>query len=831
MKILYKILLAIVIVVFFRGVPQSAQAASSAIKLMPSLSSHSLKNGESFKISVLFTSEKPVVKVVARISDIDEAITLRLVSGNALAGLYETVWAGHDLREQEYTVHITVTDSAGNSTTDSSLRFTDPLFGNTTVGSSSYPNATLKRVGALTFNTGEDNAFTGVVDTVNGFAYFGTNTSPGQVIKVRLSDFTRVGSLSAAAGEDFFVGSAIDVANGFAYFSTNESTSNIVKIQLSDFTRIGAVNVGGGGFVQGLTIDATNGFLYAATNTTPSNVYKINLGTFTNTANIALAAGENNVVRIVLDTANDTGYFPTQTSPSKIVKVTLSTLTRVGALTLAAGENSVRAATIDTTNGFAYFGTNTSPGQIIKVQLSDFTRVGAVTLPTGENSLYGAALDATNGYLYFITRTTPGGVVKLATSSFTRLGAITFNTGENPTEPAILDTAAGYLYTASQTTPGKAIKVALSPKGFVFGTKVTLPETGYITHVSMHSHTASGNLRVAIYNSSKTLLWESQTRSNTASGDVLNFPIANGSPAVLKLDAGTYYLAFQTSSTSSVPSYAAGSSGDGFYYGQEYGSFPASISGETTSSETYTIYAGYETQTSGGSGSSSGGSGSVPSAPSTPTNPPEIPPVIPPVQQVAHDVGSLIADSNGTIYSIVKVGDATVRRPYTSAASFLSYGYNSFAAVVGATQADLALPIGAFVAPRDGSILCSDRLPDKGTCYIMSQGLKRGITSQEVFLALGYSFKNALVGDVSFVSEGSVLNSATLSHPVGTLVRNGSTLQIIGPSGLIGLPSLEVLYSWGYRLEDQVLANITDLQLSQTTILNPRDPSQIGITY
>ncbi len=57
--------------------------------------------------------------------------------------------------------------------------------------------ANFARVGALTLNSGENLVRCAVIDPAGGFAYFGTLTNPGTVVKVRLSDFTRVGVLSA----------------------------------------------------------------------------------------------------------------------------------------------------------------------------------------------------------------------------------------------------------------------------------------------------------------------------------------------------------------------------------------------------------------------------------------------------------------------------------------------------------------------------------------------------------------------------------------------------------------------------------------------------------
>ena len=57
-----------------------------------------------------------------------------------------------------------------------------------------------------------------MIDPAGGFLYFGTNSFPGQVIKVRLSDFTLYDSVGGNGGESLFGAAVIDPAAGFAYF-------------------------------------------------------------------------------------------------------------------------------------------------------------------------------------------------------------------------------------------------------------------------------------------------------------------------------------------------------------------------------------------------------------------------------------------------------------------------------------------------------------------------------------------------------------------------------------------------------------------------------------
>src|SRR5260370_32478988 len=71
------------------------------------------------------------------------------------------------------------------------------------------------------------------IGRAGGFGYFGTQASPGSVVKVRLSDFQRVGALTLNSGENLLDSAVIDPAGGFAYFGTDNNPGIVVKIDIS----------------------------------------------------------------------------------------------------------------------------------------------------------------------------------------------------------------------------------------------------------------------------------------------------------------------------------------------------------------------------------------------------------------------------------------------------------------------------------------------------------------------------------------------------------------------------------------------------------------------
>ena len=186
------------------------------------------------------------------------------------------------------------------------------------------------KVGSLT-GTGEDYLGAAAIDAASGFAYFGTSTSPGKVVKVRLSPlpFTRVGALTLDPNEYGLTSAVIDPAGGFAYFGTNTSPGIVVKIRLADFTRLDA---------------------------------------------LTLVSGENFLKSGVIDPGAGFAYFGTSTLPGIVVKVGLSAFGRLDALTLYSQQvymNNLTSAVIDPAAGLAYFGTNTSAGIVVRMDISN----------------------------------------------------------------------------------------------------------------------------------------------------------------------------------------------------------------------------------------------------------------------------------------------------------------------------------------------------------------------------------------------------------------------------------------------------------------------------
>lgn len=525
--------------------------------------------------------------------------------------------------------------------------------GITTPGLTSYPNNGMRRVAALELS---DNSFrslyNAVYDPTTGYAYFstagGTNVNPGRIIKVDCNGPVpvEVGSCQCATGEFNLNCGVLDTVNGYGYFGAlSNNPGHIVKIALgagsAPPTYVNSLALNSGeSTVQGAVADVANGYAYFACGTSPSIIVKVQM-TAGNALPVRVNArslnpGEGQLRRGAIDTVNSFAYFASAVgAPVPIVaKIGLgagaSQPSRIGVVTLDSTAQNIGAAAIDAANGFGYFGTylpGDVPANVYKVALGagnaapTLVANGKVPLNGTERELCSGLLDPIAGYAYFGTdHTYPGKIYRFRLGAGAtppsesgtlalNAGALTQTDGQNasnvvavpPPQPlpygevflqsAIADTARGYSYFGTDSSPGQVVKVCFSQRNVVKGMRIVLSEGASVNGVSFYSHAASGNVRLGIYDNAatKNLVWQSASTTNNATAGWITVPVSG-----LALNPGTYWLAWQVDSSADIASYTAGASGDGFSLEQTYSPFPSALSGTTGTTEKWSIYLSYD---------------------------------------------------------------------------------------------------------------------------------------------------------------------------------------------------------------------------------------------
>lgn len=210
-------------------------------------------------------------------------------------------------------------------------------------------------------------------------------------------------------------------------------------------------------------------------------------------------------------------------------------------------------------------------------------------------------------------------------------------------------------------------------------------------------------------------------------------------------------------------------------------------------------------------------------------------------QAAAHSAGTNVLAPDGTVYFIrtnnTVLPDSDLwktKMPYTSAGAFTSYKFNSWDTVVAANADDLALPNATnststftgparFAQPRPGALI-----NDNGTVYLVTEG-KAGFTNEAAFKGMGYSYKNVYPGDTSFLIPDGGISTDQCRHLHGSLVNDNGTLYLMLYMTKLGVPTMAVLDSWGYWLEDAVPANSFDRLVPNIGILDSRTNFELTV--
>jgi len=236
---------------------------------------------------------------------------------------------------------------------------------------------TFAECGSVTFNAGESNfVFGTVVDAQRGYAYYLARAAGiPQVVKVKFTPGTnapvRVGAVALDTTNVFIDGASIDTVNGYAYYGSYDSDTNIpgrvykVNLEEGDVapTIIGHVDLQPGeGRLAASVVDPQGGYVYFADdNTYPGHVYQLSLN------------GTNPPVEI--------GPLQLQGGPATPPPdgVTADNTTTNSDGVLPYGEVFFRSAVFDPVRGYAYLGQDSRPNQVVKIKVAKDPQITALT--------------------------------------------------------------------------------------------------------------------------------------------------------------------------------------------------------------------------------------------------------------------------------------------------------------------------------------------------------------------------------------------------------------------------------------------------------------------
>ncbi len=341
----------------------------------------------------------------------------------------------------------------------------------------------------LTLPPNETQLRVAVTDSAAKYAYFATNDSPAQIIKVELSPTNgtaprRVGSISLMPGEEQI---SCGVVNGnAAYFATATSPAKVIKLVITSGEtlpqRVGTLTLEPGeDNIRCALVSKTRKHLYFGTSTKPGLIVKVDEGGLWDQCQrlgfVKLPQGDDYIHCGVLDGPEEYGYFGTFTSPGRVVKVWLGGRyewpEKINELSLSVGEDFLNCATADPVSGSAIFGAfggnGALAGRIIKVKMTSAeeapVRVGVALLDGAQKETQptGAVADTDRGYAYILTAGQEARLIKIRigepNEAPVRLASSQMPDTMAQATSAVIDAANDLIYVGAYRDSGRVFKL------------------------------------------------------------------------------------------------------------------------------------------------------------------------------------------------------------------------------------------------------------------------------------------------------------------------------------------------------------------------------------
>jgi len=231
--------------------------------------------------------------------------------------------------------------------------------------------STFTELGFVTLAAGEDKSLlASFADAKKGYAYFVTTPNTAgpnisRIVKIKMTPGSnppvRIGAVDLDSVPAFIDGGSIDTVHGYAYYGTYDSDPAVsakvykVKLEAGDVppTVVGNISLHSGeGRLAASVIDPANGYVYFADdNSYPGHIYQLSLN------------GPNLPTEIAV--------LPLQPGTNSSTPPNGTTIQNVSSdANLPYGEVFFRSAVFDPVRGYAYFGQDSRPNQVVKVQVA-----------------------------------------------------------------------------------------------------------------------------------------------------------------------------------------------------------------------------------------------------------------------------------------------------------------------------------------------------------------------------------------------------------------------------------------------------------------------------
>lgn len=147
---------------------------------------------------------------------------------------------------------------------------------------------------------------------LKGYAYFGSNTPPCSLLKLRLSDFTIIASIDFAESDGYLTTLGIDPKAGYIYAYFHGAERTVHKIKISTFTVESVLTLTGTtGGCACTAINYKEKIMLAGRDSDPGEILTIDLETFTQGATFTMPEGREKIQALFIDPPAAFAYFTT----------------------------------------------------------------------------------------------------------------------------------------------------------------------------------------------------------------------------------------------------------------------------------------------------------------------------------------------------------------------------------------------------------------------------------------------------------------------------------------------------------------------------------------
>jgi len=256
---------------------------------------------------------------------------------------------------------------------------------------------------------------------------------------------------------------------------------------------------------------------------------------------------------------------------------------------LESRENVLRALYLDEDLNRLYVSTGTSGATWLAEYRYDSStfemeRTGFLAVGTGTAASSVSTRDLSTNQMIVAADGSPPRITRInmnatASEETRSFGSLRLPTLDRLPGGIVADWENGLAHVAKRWEDTRIFSVALSHKHHILGMKIALSEEASVNGLRFFSHRGEGNIRFAIYDDGEDpqLLWESDEIVNSAEEAWMDVPLDGGSPDTLNLEAGHYWLAWQSDSNAAVASYHESEEGSGFRLRRLWGAYPESI--------------------------------------------------------------------------------------------------------------------------------------------------------------------------------------------------------------------------------------------------------------